>query len=203
MALGVQNGVILSSPDILGGKKIPAIIKAVQPDTLTLQVKETGMVVELASDLTVHFGDSSSMYHFETKAVTAKSESVDTFNIMRPTMISRAFKRSFERVAVDIPVEIGEMDRRELVKARGRILDISGGGVLLQTLPGRNPGDVFRMTFDLPGGEKMEEVSGLVMWKKPLDASNSQYGVEFHVLSEIRRGKILAFVTSETARKKS
>lgn len=202
MALGVHHGVVLTSPEILDGRRIPAVIKAVQQETLTLQVQEPAMIVETAADLTVHFGDASSMYHFETKAVTAKPAGTDTFNIMRPTMISRAFKRSFERVSIEIPVEIGEMDRRDLVKARGKILDISGGGVLLQAAPGRNPGDVLKLTFELPGAERMEEVSGLVMWKKPVDAMTSQYGVEFNILSEIRRSKITAFVTAESGRKK-
>lgn len=200
MGLDARRGVTFSSPEICGGRDVPAIIKAVQKDTLTLLVKEPGVVVETASDLTVRFEDGGAEYRFETKAVTAKPADAEEFNILRPTVISRAVKRSHKRVPVDIPVEIGEADRRELVRQRGRILDLSGGGALVEAAPGRNVGDVLKLNFVLPNGERMDEVAALVMWMKPVGDHVCRYGLAFHALSEIRRGRLVAFVEAESRR---
>jgi len=200
MAFGIQHGVLFSSPDIQNGKKIQAVIKSLQSDTITLVVKEKDIVIEPAMDITVYFQDQNATYFFETKAVTPKTTDGESFNIMRPSVINKSFNRTFPRVVVDIPVQIGQMDKRDVVKIKGKILDISGGGVLLQTVPSWNVGDLFKMTFELKfdeGTEKMEDVTGLVMWKKIIDNQTCRYGVEFNVLSEIRRNRIIAYVNAE------
>lgn len=201
MALAASRGVLFRSAEVAEGRWIPAVVAAVGKETLTLRVKEAGVAVPPAADLTVQFADAQAVYRFETKAVTPKPERVEEFNILRPSVISRALRRRYERVALDLPVEVGTAERRELVRERARLLDLSAGGAMVEGLSGRSVGEAVRLTFELSGGERMEDVEGMVMWTKPVGGGLCRYGVSFENLSEIRRNRIAAFVAGELRRR--
>jgi len=200
MPLRTQQGIVFYSPNIINGEKFQGLIKEITPEYITIIIPIGKIPIKKGEEIYVNFWDNYATYEFKTFSLNDKSPEENTLKIAKPTTLVKIINRSFPRVVVKIPAELA--DENGFNKEKCIIIDISGGGVLITAKKGRKVGDIVKLNFSLPNNENFPDVSGKIVWTKPLNDILNKYGIEFFNLSEIRRQKIITFVNKTIIEKK-
>lgn len=121
-----------------------------------------GQVVEIAPDtpVTVLYNDPSSLYRFETEVRSQAAKPTAQLYLKAPLEVERTQRREFVRWEMRIPVTIAWLEDHpvgQVAEAEPEIwtaqsLDISAGGLLIQSEKRMLPGHQVRIRFDLPDG---------------------------------------------------
>lgn len=191
MGLKIQQSVVFFSPSIANGEKLQALIEGITPEGLALSVPWGDMEIKEGLELTISFWDEHATYEFVSKVVRTKLVSETTLLISKPSSLIKIINRSYKRVQVNIKAEVGPFD--ELKKEPALLIDISAGGAFLQGQSVFNGNDLVKLTFQLPDGERFENIVAKVAWKKDTGGGLANYGLQFENLSTIRRQKLLQF----------
>lgn len=121
-----------------------------------------------------------------TKFITELAQRESTLELAKPFRVEKEDQRRFVRLEISSPMDLRKIkdisgnfwpngDRRMI---DGVILNISGGGVLIETDQPVNEGDVVSMHFTLQSVENIDHVLGLVK-RADRDEGSFLIGIEF------------------------
>jgi c-di-GMP-binding flagellar brake protein YcgR len=191
MGLKLQQSVVFFSPSIAAGEKFQALIEGMTPEGLALSVPWGDLEIKEGWDITISFWDEHATYEFVSKVLRTKQVSETTLLVSKPNSLVKIINRSYNRVQVNIKSEVGLCE--ELKKEPALLVDISAGGAFLQGQSRFNANDLVKLTFQLPDGERFEDIVAKVAWKKEVGGGLANYGLQFENLSTIRKQKLLHF----------
>lgn len=107
----------------------------------------------------------------------------------KPKLIQR---RDFVRIDTDRPACV-TLDHPEATPAETRVLNLSGGGALVERIEGAAIGDQVWLTIDLGDGEPPIETRARVMRETP----QGNKGVQIEHIAEPARERLIHFVFEE------
>ncbi len=191
MGLKVQQSIVFSSPAIMNGEKLQALIEGIATDGITLNVPWENISIPEKTDVTISFWDEHSTYEFTSKTLKPKTVDQTSLLISKPISLTRVINRSYKRVTINLKTDVSFVD--DFNKEPCILIDISAGGASMQGQSIYKPNDLIKLTFHLPDGEFYEDLSAKVVWQKDLGGGLSYYGLQFENISNIRRQKLLNF----------
>ena len=104
-----------------------------------------------------HFQSYRTVYGFETSVLDVKTEPYPIIFLAYPDIVKEMYLRRHQRTKINTPASI-----YSIVTRNGSIMDISEGGCLLETEYSYDVGSQFYLSFELPGGPKLEHVKAVV-----------------------------------------
>lgn len=114
-------------------------------------------VVEKGRSFVSHFQILRTVYGFETSVLDAGTKPYPIIFLAYPEVIKEMYLRRHQRTKVNTPASI-----YSIVTRNGSLLDVSEGGCLLETGYFYEVGSQFYLSFELPGGPKIEHVKAVV-----------------------------------------
>lgn len=192
MRLDVNQPIVVAS-DFLGkNAKYNGTINKIESDFITIKIKSDNLTFSVGTPLKIIFWDLDSIYFFETISLLPKQKDNFYINIQKPSSVAKSFKRSFKRVTVKISATIKNLDTH--TSSQYIIQDLSAGGAKAIGPEGLKVGNPIKISFTLPDQESFEEVGGLIIRAIPAQQGFVEYGVEFTLLSQIRKQKLNNFI---------
>jgi c-di-GMP-binding flagellar brake protein YcgR len=189
-----NQNIMIASDVISRNKKFPASIQRIEKDFIALELSSIPVAIPAGTPLTIYFWDENSIFTFDTVCLTAKSNILTYFNIQKPRNIKKTFKRNYQRVDLKIRAVITEIDNSR--KEKCLISDLSAGGAKMIARSGKKNGSLFKLHFDLPDGQFLDDVDVTVMRDIPLPKGLCEYGLEFSGMSKIRQQKINDYIVN-------
>jgi uncharacterized protein (TIGR02266 family) len=109
------------------------------------------------------------------------------------TLLKTRAKRISTRVPTYIPVDYNFINKSNT----GHILNISETGIFICSSKCLKPGDTPQLKFSLPGGDKIIDVQGAVIWVDKIKTGDSildGMGIHFGSIAQEHKGLISSFV---------
>lgn len=143
------------------------------------------------------------MYEFQTRVISPPSREFGYLSIYIPHLIKRKQRRADFRITVNIPVEVLYFYRKGVPVAACTMnsVDLSAGGIKIETDEQFKPGDIYKMAIILPFDEGEEEVYvEAEVVRSEIDLTDSglrktyMTAFKFNDIAENKKQKILKFI---------
>jgi len=199
-----------------GNAECSSLIQDVRPDSLLVTVPLEGLqrrMLPVGETVEcVYFGEGSKVYMFTLKVIERVMDNIPLYRITIPDSYDKIQRRNYVRVPLIVPVlyteaqdDIDKLLREktpEEVEAlyrgswlRGSTLDLSGGGMKLNTKTPVTPGAL--LVLIMKADELNIAVKGrVVRCIKNMGGDQPAFhsGIEFIDIPEARRDKIIGFI---------
>jgi c-di-GMP-binding flagellar brake protein YcgR len=187
MSLKVNQSVSFFSRSTLFCESIPAVVKEIRKDSILLISSDKDRFIPLNSEICVFFTDEESSYAFTCKSLVTKETSKAELVISKPDKFIRIKKRGFKRIPLDTDGKVVKAEERNPVSCR--IIDVSEGGAKIHAQSFFNIQDFVKLDMEI-SGKTFRNMPGRVRWKKDLSEKTFQYGIEFELVSSVRRNEL-------------
>ncbi len=179
------------------------------------------VVLDQGEAVTVEQPDRLGIYRWETTVKDRRVSGVPLLALARPARHWRGQRRLFFRLAISLPVVFAVLDSTGLPPGpaipglgvayasgsrllSGVTVDMSGGGILLQTDHHLGSGTRIDLEIALPAGRFVHATGEVVRAVRPLAKQGTQYGVRFAQVSSRDLEAIVRLVWQEQqARRRS
>lgn len=198
MGLKTQQGIVIYSPTLLNGEKLQALIQNINPDYITIYIPIGNITIKKGTSVFINFWDETATYEFQSVTLSDMNIEEHYINITKPVTLTKIFHRAHPRITLNSACAM--YDFEGINRIHGVLVDLSAGGAQVLAKKGRKEGMGVKLAFAFPNGEMMEDVGGKIMWVKDKDKFLTYYGIQFDLISEIRRKKIIAYINEELAK---
>lgn len=144
------------------------------------------------------------MYEFQSKVISPATRDFAYITIYIPHLIKRKQRRADFRITINVPVEVLYFYRDGVPVAACTMnsVDLSAGGVKIETSEGFKAGEKYQMVIVLPSGNETEEIyieAEVVRSERdpnPEPGSANLYwtAFKFNDIAESKKQKILKFI---------
>ncbi|MGE5604909.1 MAG: flagellar brake protein [Bacteroidota bacterium] len=144
------------------------------------------------------------MYEFQSKVISPATRDFAYLTIYIPHLIKRKQRRADFRITINVPVEVLYFYRDGVPVAACTMnsVDLSAGGVKIETSEEFKAGEKYQMAIVLPSGNETEEIyleAEVVRSERdpnPEPGSPNFYwtAFKFHDVAESKKQKILKFI---------
>lgn len=187
MCLKVNQTVNYFSRSALFCESVSAVVKEIRQDAILLISSDKDMLIPLNSEICVFFVDDEASYAFTCKTLVTKETSKPELVISKPERFIRMKKRSSQRIPLDSLGQVVKAEERRPDPCR--IIDVSEGGAKIHAQSFFNVQDFVKLDLDI-SGKPFRNMPGRVRWKKELSATDFHYGIEFELVSSVRRNEL-------------
>jgi c-di-GMP-binding flagellar brake protein YcgR len=162
----------------------------------------------LGGKIRVSVPSAEGLFLFTCGVLMEEKEPVDRLELEFPKEVSHLERRAFPRLPVRIDAEYAEIrdGYGNLPFSRSKALDISGGGIRLETNRVCPQETLLRLKFQIPLGEMEEELilTGRIVRSVPGEgACKSQVGVEFIDITPRQQESLVQFILDCTNGKRT
>lgn len=168
-------------------------IKELTPESITIGVPlhdDQFVPLREGTNIKIYFHDDTSHYCFTSQII---KRIIGFFTIEYPHQIVKVQRREFVRVPIVKELQYQIIRGKQLSEIhKGYMLDLSGGGMLLQTKTEIDQSSLVLLTFKLAKEEL--QVPAKVIRYTEKGKNNFQVSVEFYDISERKRDKIIAYI---------
>jgi c-di-GMP-binding flagellar brake protein YcgR len=202
----IKEGILLSvSSAVEGGEWYPSKILKVGGKSFFItppKRQSARLTVESSSVFRVRLPSEQGLVQF-TSRVLGQSKGPDpSMELEFPQEITRMERRAYPRIPIRLEAYYSEIHAGsgELAYAQSLALDISAGGILLETNRPCPQETLVRLKFQLPAGGKAEDVEVIGRIARSMNTGslrNHQVGVEFIDISPRHQESVVRFVTGK------
>lgn len=185
----------------IGSKKnveyLPSRIEGKSDQYLYLAVpirKGELVPLRIGSELKVVFTTKKNTYLFETQITNRQREPIPILEVEKPSELIKIQRRSYVRLPVNLDVTFTILP--DEVEHKGITLDISAGGVLLQTKTKLEKGQVLNFKLNLPKREAILCKARVlrILHKAKKETENNKVAIEFVNINESKKDKIFNYI---------
>jgi c-di-GMP-binding flagellar brake protein YcgR len=181
------KNVFFYSRSLIFNEKFHGVISKTETDRIILHVPSPDVFIPIGTELTVFFLEKDATYAFTCSTLDSKEHFQEKLEVSKPINFFRLKKRFCARTSLGI---IGSIFRNEKRKSEPcRIMDLSETGAKISTLLPLDVQDSVKINVEI-NGKTMSNLPGLVRWKNSSKESFFEYGVEFDLISSVRRKEI-------------
>ncbi len=183
----------------VGGETHHSLVEDIKEQEIVLSLihrQQKPLVMEAGTDLNVVYAVDEVAYKFSSQVLREDlNGQVPLLIIKRPERIERHQRRNWVRMRTTLTVHCAAarllQPEEEATLLTGKILDLSGGGILLEVETDCRPGDQLLLTIHLPDGEM--KCLGEVRRILGKDGSHA-YGIQFLLIGEKDRDRIVRYI---------
>ncbi|GEM_PF-539651 len=183
------------------------IIQELEPEYMSITIpgyEGRYLLCDKEEELTLSYLEAKEVYTFKAKVIGKKIERIAMIILTKPYDIRHLQRRNYVRVEIIEEVLFSVLPKRENNKSieenlkasiewiRGSALDLSGGGIRLQSRQDMNQGDY--MLLNIPFVRNGIMLKGKIVRKEKKDDKTYVYGVGFQGLRDKETDKIVRFV---------
>ncbi len=158
------------------------------------------LTLKRGSEIRVNVPSGLGVYLFTSRVVGEGTEPYPSVELEFPQEVSRMERRAFPRLPIRLETYYAEIHAGTggLAFTRSLALDVSGGGIRLETNRPFPQETLVRLKFHIPVGDREEEVvvTGRIARIIPTEgAGRPQAGVEFLDITPQQQKSLLQFIT--------
>ena len=176
----IRQGLLISAPDLNGGKPLRAIVKRASVREIEAVVLDKNIRVDEGTKFHVFYRDHGASYEFDTEAIISKAAIDATLLFRKPKDVVRTIHRAKARAEVRLPARFKLWTEEGFHE--GLIVDLSSIGLKLLTDKSMVLNTFFSISFEIVPGVKLTDLFAHVA-----HAAGSTgafiYGVEFMNIS--------------------
>lgn len=181
-----------------------SIVQAIEDDKFFIAMPMKNgqyLLPHIQDKIEISYVDKDCVYSFYTEVIGRLKENIPLLILKNPDKVNKAQRRKFVRVPVVQNIKYWELNATEIEKfkktpiapkyetLKGVLLDLSGGGARL-ILEGKLHLNSF-ILLDIPMKNDTLLVPGKIMWIDRDEMGRTLYGVNFELISETIRDKII------------
>jgi len=198
-----EDGILNVSSSLEGEDWYASKILKVGPKSFLIdppKKKYTPLVLESGSEIRVSVPSGQGLFLFTSRVVGEGKEPDTSVELEFPREITRMERRAYPRLPIRLETYYAEIHAGNggLAFTRSLALDLSGGGIRLETHRPFLHETLVRLKFQIPLGEREEEVvvTGRIARTIPTEgAGRCQAGVEFLDITPHQQKSVLQYVT--------
>jgi Predicted glycosyltransferase len=206
----IREGLLINvSSSLEGGDWYPSKILKVGGKSFFItppKGQSAPLVIESSSIFRVSLGSEQGLVQFTSRVLGKGPE--PSMELEFPKDITRMERRAYPRLSIRLETYYSEIHAGsgELAFAQSVALDISAGGILLETHRLCPQETLIRLKFQIPAGNREEEVVVIGRIARSIHTrslGNHQVGVEFIDITPCQQESVVRFVAGKLDPKKA
>ncbi|HEY5119845.1 MAG TPA: PilZ domain-containing protein [Anaerolineales bacterium] len=196
------DGILNISPSVEGEDWYASKVLKVGPKSFWIDPpkrKYTPLAMESGSEIRISVPSGQGLFLFASRVLGEAIEPNPSIELEYPREITRMERRAYPRLPIRLETYYAEIHAGTggLVFTRSLALDLSGGGVRLETHRPCPQETLVRLKFHIPVGDQVEEVvvTGRIARTIPTEGMRrNQAGVEFLDITPRQQKSLVQFI---------
>ncbi|MGD0807317.1 MAG: flagellar brake protein [Anaerolineales bacterium] len=200
-----EDGILNVSPSVEGEDWYASKVLKVGRKSFWIEPpkrKYTPLAMESGSEIRISVPSRQGLFLFTSRVLGEATEPYPSIELEYPREITRMERRAYPRLPIRLETYYAEIhaDTGGLVFTRSLALDLSGGGLRLETHRPFSQETLVRLKFHIPVGDQEEEVVviGRIARTIPTEGmGRNQAGVEFLDITPHQQKSLVQFIIGD------
>jgi c-di-GMP-binding flagellar brake protein YcgR len=196
-----EDGILNISPSVDGGDWHASKVLKVGRQSFWVEPpkrKNTPLAMASGSEIRISVPSGQGVFLFTSRVLGETTEPYPSVELEYPREITRMERRAYPRLPIRLETYYAEIHAGTggLIFARSLALDLSGGGIRLETQRPCPQETLVRVKFHIPVGDQEEEVvvTGRIARTIPTEGGRNQVGVEFLDITPHQQKSLVEFI---------
>lgn len=196
-----EDGILNVSPSVEGEDWYASKVLKVCRQSFWVEQpkrKNTPLTMDSGSEIRISVPSGQGLFLFTSRVLGEATEPYPSVELEYPREITRMERRAYPRLPIRLETYYSEIHAGTgaLIFTRSLALDLSGGGIRLQTHRPCPQETLVRVKFHIPVGDQEEEVvvTGRIARTIPTEGGRNQVGVEFLDITPYQQKSLVEFI---------